>query len=234
MKRAGIFALVYALFFVTVLTAPMAHNPREPLADTTALTTLIAGGTLPTPVEEHYAQFHGTLAHPPGLATLETLQRVLGFTTESQNKRIEVDLTRQRLYAFEGDRKVYDFSVSTGKWWPTPTGEFTVWVKVKSTLMKGGSKELGTYYYLPNVPFVMFFYNRDITKIRGFGIHGAYWHTNFGHPMSHGCINMKIEDSKALYEWATPVVTNLKAWSTPATGENPGTRVVIYGVTPAE
>jgi lipoprotein-anchoring transpeptidase ErfK/SrfK len=234
LRFTGIFLVVYILFFVTALIAPVAHNPKEPLADEQSLTTLIAGGALPKPNEEKYAEFHGISARPPGLSSLETIRRVLGFTTETRNKRIEIDLTNQKLYAFEGDRKVYDFSVSTGKWWPTPTGEFTIWVKVKSQLMKGGSRELGTYYYLPNVPFVMFFYNQSITKIRGFGIHGAYWHNNFGHPMSHGCINMKIEDSKALYEWATPVVTNPKAWSTLATPENTGTKVTIYGVTPAD
>ena len=93
--------------------------------------------------------------------------------------------------------------------------------------MSGRSKELGTYYYLPNVPNNMFFH-------QGYAIHGAYWHNNFGHPMSHGCINMKIADAKTLYDWAMPVVTNPKAWSTLASAENVGTRVVIYGVAPRE
>ena len=100
--------------------------------------------------------------------------------------------------------------------------------------MQGGNKDLGTYYYLPNVPYVMFFYNNEIVKMRGFSFHGTYWHNNFGHPMSHGCINMKTEDAKKLYEWATPVVTNPKAWSTLTTAENPGTKVIIYGKAPTE
>nr|MDA8088057.1 peptidoglycan DD-metalloendopeptidase family protein [Nitrospiraceae bacterium] len=35
-----------------------------------------------------------------------------------------------------------------------------------------------------------------------------YWHNNFGHPMSHGCVNMKTPDAKWLFDWApmgTPV-----------------------------
>ena len=100
--------------------------------------------------------------------------------------------------------------------------------------MSGGSKALHTYYYLPNVPWVMFFANDEIAKMRGFSFHGTYWHDNFGHPMSHGCINMKIADAKTLYDWAMPVVTNPKAWSTLASAENVGTRVVIYGVAPRE
>jgi lipoprotein-anchoring transpeptidase ErfK/SrfK len=38
---------------------------------------------------------------------------------------------------------------------------------------------------------------------RGYAIHGAYWHNNFGTPVSHGCVNMRVEEAKALYEWAS-------------------------------
>ena len=61
--------------------------------------------------------------------------------------------------------------------------------------MKGGSKALGTFYDLANVPYVMYYY-------QGYGIHGAYWHNNFGHPMSHGCINMRPEEAGIVYSWA--------------------------------
>ncbi|MEN9524042.1 MAG: hypothetical protein RL536_111, partial [Candidatus Parcubacteria bacterium] len=159
------------------------------------------------------------------------IEEVLG-QEHAPEKRIEVDLTTQKTYAYEGDRLVYEFTVSTGLWGWTPTGEFTIWTKVRSQLMQGGSKEKGTYYYLPNVPYVMFFYNDEIEKMRGFSFHGAYWHNNFGHPMRHGCINMRNEDAKILYEWATPVVSNPKAWSTPSTVDNPGTKVIIYGKAP--
>ena len=48
----------------------------------------------------------------------------------------------------------------------------------------------------------MFFY-------RGYAIHGTYWHDSFGHPMSHGCVNLTEADAAWLYHWAplgTPVV----------------------------
>jgi hypothetical protein len=154
---------------------------------------------------------------------------VLGDTSPS-NKRIEVDLTNQRLYAYEGDQKMYDFLISSGKWGRTPTGEFTIWIKLRYTKMSGGSKEKGTYYYLPNVPYTMFFYNDKYPKHIGYGIHGAYWHNNFGHPMSHGCINMKEEDVEKIYYWANP--TSQKH-TTFATDDNPGTKVIIYGKAPA-
>jgi len=153
---------------------------------------------------------------------------VLGETTES--KRIEIDLTHQRLYAYEGDRLVYSFLVSSGKWGRTPTGRFRIWIKLRYSKMEGGSPALNTYYYLPNVPFVMYFYNSQTPQSRGYGIHGTYWHDNFGHPMSHGCVNMKTEEVALLYYWARPDLKGKNSiW---ATTDNPGTEIVIYGRAP--
>lgn len=148
-------------------------------------------------------------------------------------KRIEVDLAAQRLYAYDGDTLVFNFLISSGKWGRTPTGTFQIWSKFRYTKMEGGSKALHTYYYLPNVPYVMFFYNDEVPKMRGYSIHGTYWHDNFGHPMSHGCINMKTEEVAMLYDWAHPVLVNGKK-STLATKDNPGTEVIIYGIAPGE
>lgn len=145
----------------------------------------------------------------------------------SGNKRIEIDLTNQRLYAYENNNLVYNFLISSGKWGKTPTGTFYIWVKLRYTKMEGGSKAINTYYYLPNVPYVMFFYNDDIPKYRGFGLHGTYWHSNFGHPMSHGCINMKTEEAGLIYYWVKPDLMNRA--SIFASDDNPGTQIVIYG-----
>lgn len=162
------------------------------------------------------------------LAAAETGTRVLGTTDKP--KRIEVDLSAQRLYAYEGDDLVHYFTISSGKWGRTPTGTFTIWGKFRYTKMSGGSKELGTYYYLPNVPYVMFFSNDEVAPGRGFSIHGTYWHNNFGVPMSHGCINMKTEEAGIIYNWAMPDIGDAKSGR--ATPENPGTPVIIYGEAP--
>lgn len=207
--------------------------PNEPLADPVSLSQLIAGEILAEPTDEHYAVFHGTEVLPPQLASLRQTSRILGVTSPN-DKRIEVDLTNQKVYAYEGNNKIFDFIVSTGKWGRTPTGTFYIWAKVRSQLMSGGNQGEGTYYYLPNVPYVEFFYNDEVTKSRGYSFHGTYWHNNFGHPMSHGCVNMRTEDAAKLYDWTSPVVTNPKAWSTLASATNPGMEVVIYGNPPAE
>lgn len=148
------------------------------------------------------------------LYALEEAQAVLGDTT---NKKLYVDLSKQKLYAYEGDTIVYEFDVSTGKWYATPTGEFRIWTWLRYTRMSGGNKANGTYYNLPNVPYTMFFANSAIPKYRGYGLHGAYWHNNFGHPMSHGCVNMRPEEAGKIYEWSY--------WDT-------NIPLVIYGTTP--
>jgi len=158
--------------------------------------------------------WHGTVVYAPPVSGFDQIQNknVLGDTT---NKRIEVNLSAQRVYAFEGGSTVREFVVSTGKWGATPTGDFTIQRKVSSQTMKGGNAAIGTYYYLPGVQYVQYFGNSQIPWSRGFSFHGTYWHNNFGHPMSHGCINMITADAQWLYDWA-PM----------------GVPVKIYGVTP--
>ena len=122
--------------------------------------------------------------------------------------------------AWEGNQVVKEFSISSGKWFPTPKGDFRIWYKTRAQAMKGGSQELGTYYYLPNVPHNMFFY-------QGYAIHGAYWHNNFGTPMSHGCVNSPLAEVAELFDWTGPVLppgTNALR----ASVDNPGTRVFVH------
>jgi lipoprotein-anchoring transpeptidase ErfK/SrfK len=101
-----------------------------------------------------------------------------------------VDLSEQRIYAFVNKKQVFSARVSTGtSRYPTVRGRFRVYAKYRSTRMRGPG------YDMPNVPYTMYFY-------RGYAIHGAYWHNNFGRRMSHGCVNMKVSQAKWLYNWA--------------------------------
>ncbi len=146
---------------------------------------------------------------------------VLGVTNEAgEEKWIEVSLGEQKVKAWEGEKLVMEFPISSGKWAPTPKGEFRIWYKTRNQAMSGGSKTLGTYYYLPNVPHNMFFY-------QGYAIHGAYWHNNFGQPMSHGCVNSPLASAAQIFDWAGPLLDPGQN-STRATAQNPGTRVVVH------
>ena len=104
---------------------------------------------------------------------------------------IDVDLTNQMVYAYEGDAIVNSFLVSTGTWLtPTVTGRHKIYVKVRMQDMSGPG------YHLKDVPYVMFFSG-------DYGLHGTYWHNNFGTPMSRGCVNLTIDDAAWLFNWAS-------------------------------
>jgi lipoprotein-anchoring transpeptidase ErfK/SrfK len=107
-----------------------------------------------------------------------------------KNERwVDVVLSRQRLFVYQGDELVEKFVVSTGiSKYPTVKGIFRIYVKYKFADMRGAE------YYLKDVPFVMYFFE-------DYGIHGTYWHNNFGTPMSHGCVNLRTEDAKWLYDY---------------------------------
>lgn len=139
--------------------------------------------------------FEGRTVVPPkiDLASEINSKSVLGVRTPDENKHIYVDLEAQKLYAYEGVNEFMQTYIASGRWGKTPVGNFNIWSKFRATRMSGGSG--ADYYDLPNVPYTMYFYG-------DFGLHGAYWHNNFGHTMSHGCVNMRIVDAKKLFEWA--------------------------------
>ena len=112
------------------------------------------------------------------------------IATGPEEKWVEVDLSQQKSYAYVGKQIIHSFIVSTGTWdTPTVTGQYRIYVKYRAQDMSGPG------YYLPNVPYVMYFY-------KGYGLHGTYWHNNFGTPMSHGCVNLQTDDAAWLYDWA--------------------------------
>jgi LysM repeat protein len=112
---------------------------------------------------------------------------------------IDINLSSQRLTAYQGKTAVFSTLVSSGvAGRRTPVGRYAVRTKLRAQTMSGPG------YYLPNVPYVMYFAGAN-------AIHGTYWHNNFGHPMSHGCVNLPTSAAAWLYNWAsigTPVVTH--------------------------
>ncbi|MFH1827065.1 MAG: L,D-transpeptidase [bacterium] len=147
--------------------------------------------------------FEGHKVIPPKiyLAHDNIKPSILGANAPSGKKHIYINLATQTLYAYQGNKQIMKTVISSGKWGRTPVGNFNIWTKVRSTRMAGGSGD--DAYDLPNVPHVMYFYN-------DFGVHGAYWHNNFGHEMSHGCINMRLIDAEDLYSWAEAPKANQK------------------------
>jgi lipoprotein-anchoring transpeptidase ErfK/SrfK len=104
---------------------------------------------------------------------------------------IDVDLSTQTLTAYEGGNPVEQYLVSTGlPQTPTPVGQYRIWIKLKTDDMAGPG------YYIEDVPWVMYFF-------QGYGLHGVTWHGNFGHPMSHGCVNQPTEMAEWLFNFAS-------------------------------
>lgn len=155
-----------------------------------------------TPTEAEIASPTPAATETPGTMAMEILvdtptsespSTIAGgpYPEKGNGKRwIDVNLSEQRVYAYEGDIVVNSFIVSTGTArTPTVTGKFKIWIKLKSTTMSGPG------YHLTNVPYTMYFHG-------DYGLHGTYWHNNFGTPMSHGCVNLSIPDAEWLYNWA--------------------------------
>jgi lipoprotein-anchoring transpeptidase ErfK/SrfK len=131
-------------------------------------------------------------------------------------KRIDVSRSQNTLRAFQGDEVVLTTLVSTGLA-PnyTEIGRFHIRQKVKKQTMNGFTSrtgevvstgetpvENGSFYEVKDVPNVLY------VNHEGEALHGAYWHNNFGRPMSHGCINLPLEFAEFMFAW-TPVGTEI-------------------------
>lgn len=112
-------------------------------------------------------------------------------------KRVIIDRSEQKLYAYESDTLFMETSISTGlELSPTPRGTFTVFKMTPTRYMQGPLPGYTDVYDLPGVPWNLYFTNE------GAVIHGAYWHNSFGSRYSHGCVNMLPADAEKLYAWA--------------------------------
>jgi len=217
----------HAIFVNTLLLAPPTDDVLRadmlPSDDTSAMPYLsdealhLANLDLPeaslprVPREPFFSQVIETAADDPysrlAVATDAQFFAVdeVASTPGPDDKWIDVNLSEQTITAYVGPTPVWSTLISSGlPRHPTVIGRFYVYLKLRAQRMTGGLREEGSYYDLPGVPNVMYFF-------QDYAIHGAYWHHNFGHPMSHGCVNIPLDDAQWFYEWApigTLVVTH--------------------------
>ena len=142
-------------------------------------------------------------------------------------KRIEVDLSKQRLTCYEGTRVAFTTLLASGVGiqqvqyetevdgvvttetvnvdLATHTGEMSVLLKQPSRHMTnrpmkpGDPSPLVEVFDLPGIPWNTFF------DLSGTAIHGTYWHNDFGVKRSHGCLNVSCEAARWIYRWAYPI-----------------------------
>jgi lipoprotein-anchoring transpeptidase ErfK/SrfK len=127
---------------------------------------------------------------------------------EAEEKRVEVNVTRQTMSCFEGKDEVFFCLVSTGgkfdaegnpsEKWSTPVGSHTIWRKLVSVHMTGGTT--GGGYDIPGIGWTVLFSGN------GVAVHSTFWHNSFGVPMSHGCVNASPEDANWVFRWTLPEV----------------------------
>lgn len=138
---------------------------------------------------------------------------------------VDVEIATQTLVAYEGTRPTYATLVSTGRGpagapSATPVGVHRVWIKLLASDMDNVERDdLEAHYSLQDVPYVQFFDD-------AVALHGTYWHGDFGHPRSHGCVNLAPLDARWLFGFTEPRLPAgwVAAYPTPV---DPGTVVRV-------
>lgn len=116
---------------------------------------------------------------------------------------VDVDLASQTVVAYEGTTPVFATLASSGKGaqgsdTATPRGTHRLWVKLASTDMGNVEREdVDQHYSIEDVPLVQFFDH-------AVGLHGAFWHREFGRVRSHGCVNLAPLDAVRLFDFTWP------------------------------
>ena len=134
---------------------------------------------------------------------------------------IDVDLGTQKLTACKNGVQDRQFLISSGTAsHPTYTGTFYIYRRVADEEMKSPEGPFAPDFYdIKHVPWTQYFDG-------GAALHGAWWHNNFGHPMSHGCVNVQTPTENTRWPNATPEANYL--WNF----DNLGDPVIVHGVTP--
>jgi lipoprotein-anchoring transpeptidase ErfK/SrfK len=187
---------VNGLFSTATLTpSPTSTNttiPSQTSSPTPSPTSSPTDTPVPTATETALPSKTAVTTNGPHSAEAQAKFRVqMPASVADDDRWIDINLSTQLLTAYEGNEVVRSFVISSGRaGTPTVVGEFPIWIKVRIQDMSGPG------YYLTDVPYVMYFYE-------DYGIHGTYWHDNFGTPMSAGCVNMTIDDSYWMFEFAS-------------------------------
>jgi lipoprotein-anchoring transpeptidase ErfK/SrfK len=157
---------------------------------------------------ERYGSFGDIFWAPAEAFRPITPDELTPINPDVEDKLVVVDVTYQTLACYEGDSEVYFCRVSTGPKigstdnpegkWATPPGKHTIWRKMFSVHMTGGTT--GGGYDLPGIGWTTLFSGQ------GMAIHSTFWHNSYGVPRSHGCVNASPDDAKWVFRWTSPSV----------------------------
>jgi lipoprotein-anchoring transpeptidase ErfK/SrfK len=170
-------------------------TPTPTATDTASATATPTETFTPSPTFTFTATFTATNTPQPSDTPIPPTAVPPTATTvppvANGSRWIEINLSTQTLTAWQGDVAVNSFLVSSGKWnTQTLPGTFHIYLKLRVARM------VGYDYDTPDVPYTMYYDGN-------FAIHGAYWHNNFGTPVSHGCVNLSVPNAAWLFDWAS-------------------------------
>lgn len=118
-------------------------------------------------------------------------------------KYIEIDISQQRMYLFENGKIFEEHVVSTGLYYPTPTGKFKILNKARNPFSD---------IYNVFMPYWMAIYYDP--KVNAYiGIHELpYWYSGggierrpssfLGRPSSGGCISLDVGIAQKVQQWS--------------------------------
>lgn len=136
--------------------------------------------------------------------------------TPTNLKRIEVDLTTQRLWAWDGATLALSATISSGiPKWRTLTGVFQVLEHVDEAYNKLARVRMPNWLSIYDIGEPGESLTNGIHALPVLGSGRRLWAGHLGTPVSFGCVVLGIEDSDFIYRWAEL-----------------GTPVLIYGKTP--
>jgi hypothetical protein len=137
----------------------------------------------------------------------------------SDEKWIEINLREQTLIAHEGDKPVFATLISSGRpEYETEPGLYRIWLKYQAAPMIW--TDARPPYSLASVPWIAYFN-------KGQGLHGVYWHDNYGTVRSAGCVNLSPHDAHWIFHWSAPSLPEDQRAVRPTT-ETPGTWVWVH------
>lgn len=159
-------------------------------------------------VRELYGTFGDVFWAPAQAFRPLTEEDLAPIHPDAEEKQVLVSLTEQSLACYEGKHEVYYCRISSGgkfdaegnatKKWSTPLGTHTIWRKMVSVHMTGGTT--GGGYDLSGIGWTVLFSGT------GVAIHSTFWHNSYGVPRSHGCINARPVDAQWIFRWTLPTV----------------------------
>lgn len=140
----------------------------------------------------------------------ETVREVVYLQTAASREKqewgntyIEINMSKQHLWAYKDGELLIDTPVVTGnasRGWDTPEGIYSVYGKARNRYLRGATYRTFVNYWMP--------INGNI------GIHDATWRSEFGGAIyetngSHGCINVPKKIMDTIYpnfDVGTPVI----------------------------